>query len=239
LSETYSHPGLCPVCEQHADFVSPSGWFRDFLACTNCGSVVRERALALVLDEVLPRWRDADVHESSPAERGLSLKLRNSVLNYVPSQYFPDKLLGSQIGIFRNEDLERQTFPDERFDLVVTSDVMEHVFDPASVYREIYRTLRPGGIYLHTFPIKKGQTSALSWRAQRTSSGAVEHLMAAEYHQNPVDPEGSLVTVDYGYDISRQIAEWVPFSTRVMRFWDEYHGIIGEFTEVIVCKKQS
>jgi hypothetical protein len=68
--------------------------------------------------------------------------------------------------------------------------------------------------------------------------GAVRHLIEpAEYHGNPIDASGSLVTFDYGYDIGRQIAAWAPFDVRISRFWDSTYGIIGEFTEVAVCTK--
>lgn len=47
---------------------------------------------------------------------------------------------------YRSEALERQTFADERFDLVMTQDVMEHIFDVEAAFRKIYRTVA------HLFP---------------------------------------------------------------------------------------
>jgi 2-polyprenyl-3-methyl-5-hydroxy-6-metoxy-1,4-benzoquinol methylase len=67
----------------------------------------------------------------------------------VPAQYFPGVALGGRHGGIRCEDLEHQTFKDGSLDVIITQDVMGHVFDPAEVYREVYRTLRPGGIYKH------------------------------------------------------------------------------------------
>jgi len=37
-----------------------------------------------------PNWRDLRIHESSPAERGVSLKVRNECPNYLETQYRPD-----------------------------------------------------------------------------------------------------------------------------------------------------
>lgn len=59
-----------------------------------------------------------------------------------------------------------------------------------------------------------------------------------EYHGNAVDERGSLVTFDYGYDIGQQITEWAPFDVRIQRFVDHTHGILGEYTEVVVCQKR-
>jgi hypothetical protein len=46
------------------------------------------------------------------------------------------------------------------------------------------------------------------------------------------------VTVDYGYEIHKQIAAWTPFDVRIYRFNDVEHGILGEYTEVFLCRKK-
>lgn len=46
----------------------------------------------------------------------------------------------------------RLPYPDERFDLVLTNQVMEHVIDYPSTLSEIQRILKPGGYCLHIFP---------------------------------------------------------------------------------------
>jgi SAM-dependent methyltransferase len=51
-----------------------------------------------------------------------------------------------------NQDLEQLTFPNDSFDVVITSDVMEHVRLDDRAHREIRRVLRSGGIYLFTVP---------------------------------------------------------------------------------------
>jgi SAM-dependent methyltransferase len=234
----YSYDGFCPCCEKDVTFTTAELWYRDHLLCPICNSNVRERALALVLQQVAPAWRTLRIHESSPGEREISMKFRSQAPGYVASHFFPTSPKGEYIGYFRNEDLENQTFHDESFDLVISLDVMEHVFNPEMVYREVYRTLRSGGSYIHTFPIRKHQTEAAVRRAEHNSDGSIRHLVETpEYHGNPIDASGSLVTFDYGYDIARQIAEWASFDVRVSRFWDRRHGIIGEYTEVIECRK--
>ena len=234
---SYVYKGFCPCCEKTATFTSRHEWFRDYLACSECGSVVRERALALVLDEVMSNWRVARIHESSPSDRGVSRKLKENADHYIASHYFPGQPFGIEIDGFRNEDLERQTFDDASFDIVVSLDVMEHVFNPSAVYFEVYRTLKPGGVYLHTFPIYKNLTEGATRRAQLGLAGEVLHLVPPQYHLNPVDVQGSLVTFDYGYDITRLITEWAPFDVKISRFWDQSHGIVGEHTEVVICRK--
>jgi hypothetical protein len=237
-ANVYRHDGYCPICEAPAAFTAKYDWYRDHLRCSGCRSIVRERALAMVLKEMRPGWRNRAIHESSPGGGGISRKLRQEARNYIASHYFPAQSFGSMVGEFRNENLEKQTFADGSFDIVVSLDVMEHVFRPDLVYREVFRTLRPRGIYIHTFPIYKAQTEALIPYAELAEDGSVRHLVdTPEYHGNPIDAKGSLVTYHYGYDIQQKIAEWAPFRVRVMRFWDPHMGIIGEFTEVVVCER--
>lgn len=233
--------GFCPICETATEYRADDDWYRDHLKCHNCpgGSLPRERALALVLNEIRPNWRDLSIHESSSAGRGISLKMSTYAKGYVGSQYFPEIAFGTRVGPYRNEDLERLTFESDLFDITVTLDVMEHVYHPDRVFKEIHRTLKPGGVYICTFPIRKGQVEAWDRRFELTADGERFDLKEPEFHGNPVSDEGSIVTVDWGYDLHQKIAEWTPFDVRVYRFFDLTHGIIGEHTEVIVCKKAS
>ena len=51
-----------------------------------------------------------------------------------------------------NQNLEQLTFSDNSFDIVITSDVMEHVRLDDRAHQEIRRVLKPGGVYLFTVP---------------------------------------------------------------------------------------
>ena len=52
-------------------------------------------------------------------------------------------------------------FPDESFDIVFSSNVLEHVPDLGNMHREIRRVLRPGGYCVHVMPTH-------SWRFWQT-----------------------------------------------------------------------
>ncbi len=198
----------------------------------------RERALALILNEIRPNWRNLAIHESSPSPRGVSAVLLREARSYLSSQYFPNEPLGSLVDGVRNENLESQTFENESFDIVITLDVMEHVYHPDKVFSEIYRTLRSGGVYICTFPVRNYQVNGWERRFIQNEDGSRNHIKDPEIHGNPVSSEGSVVTVDYGYDLHKAIAEWAPFDIRVSRFNDAYHGIMGDYTEVVVCQKR-
>lgn len=231
--------GHCPICEASAVFMSKDRWLRGGLFCQSCdnGSVPRERALALVLNRARPNWRHLSIHESSPVNRGISLKLRKECKDYTGSHYVPGAPFGQEVRGFRNETLEDQSFRDASFDIVVTLDVFEHVYEPGKMIKEIYRTLKPGGLYICTFPIRKYQVDSHKPRVRKSADGSLVYLEEPEIHGNPTDASGSLVTFDYGYDIHQMLGYWAPFSVEISRFSHRSFGILGEYTEVIACDK--
>lgn len=232
----YRAHGYCPVCEADAEFTAKYDWYRDHLVCSSCGSIPRERALALVLHRRFPQWRELHIHESSPGARGVSPKLKDQCRNYLASQFFPGEPEGAVVRGFRNENLQAQTFPDNTFDVVVTLDVMEHVNEPEQAFKEIFRTLKPQGAFVFTVPTYKGKVTS-ERRALYRPDGTVEYYSPAEFHGNPVSDAGALVTFHYGYDLAQSIYQWAGLDTEVIRFHDHHHGIIGDFTEVYVATK--
>ena len=234
----YDRAGFCPICAAEARFQATQAWYRDFLRCSGCGSIPRERALALVLERRFPGWRELAIHESSPAARGISAKLARECRGYVASQFFPGEAAGATVRGFRNENLEALSFADASFDLTVTLDVMEHVNQPDVVLREVGRTLKPGGAYLFSVPTYKARVAS-ERRAHFLPDGTVEHMAEPEYHGNPVSEAGSLVTFHYGYDFAELIHAWSGLDVEVARFHDPLHGVIGEFTEVYLASRRA
>lgn len=232
---TFACYGYCSTCESDTRFVAYDAWWRDYFVCTHCGSVPRERALMLAIDRWCPGWRDAIVHESSPADRGASARLARECPGYIASQCFPDHADEPVVAGVRNENLERLSFADASVDLHVTQDVLEHVFDPTRAFREIARTLRPGGMHIFTVPIvNKHRPSKV--RA-RLVNGAIQHLEPEQYHGNPVGDGRALVTVDWGYDICEHIFRACGLFTHVIHIDDLEHGVRAEHIEVLVTTK--
>lgn len=229
--------GRCPVCERSTRFEARGDWFRDELLCVRCGSIPRERAFAACLAIHRPGWRDDVIHESSPAPRSISARMRREGRRYVASQWRPDRPRGEVVDGERNETLEALTFGDATIDLHCHLDVMEHVGEPAACFREMARTLRPGGQILFTTPIYSDKARTRR-RARHLEGGGVEHLAEPEYHGNPIDPEGSLVTFRYGRDLPELIRRWAPeLSVCVVTPLDPSIGVLGEFREVVLATK--
>jgi hypothetical protein len=226
--------GWCPICEADAIFGSRDTWLRDCYVCEGCGSLPRERALVRVLGEERPDWRTVTLHESSPAGAS-SNKLRRECTGYVASQWWSDRAPGSVHDGVRCENLEALTLPDTSVDVFVTQDVMEHVLDPPAAFREIARVLRPGGAHVFTTPIYR-ELATSEVRARRTPDG-IEHLQPPEYHGNPIDPGGALVTVHWAPDIVAQIEAATGLATSVHVFDEPAMGLVAEFLDVLVTRR--
>jgi SAM-dependent methyltransferase len=234
MSDHPRHAGFCPICETNVEFEKRHDWLRDHLLCVRCRSIPRWRALARVLLDHFPDWRAAKLHESSPGGP-LSWKLSQECAGYVSSHFFPDVPRGQVHNGHRSEDLEAQTFPDGAFDLVVTSDVFEHVLDPAAGFREVARTLAPGGAHVFTVPWYYRKPTQV--RAVRETDGRIRHIAPPDYHGNPIDASGSLVVTEWGHDLCDFIYRHSGLTTTVIRIRDWSEGIDGEFREVFVSSK--
>ncbi|MBS0243140.1 MAG: class I SAM-dependent methyltransferase, partial [Proteobacteria bacterium] len=92
------------------------------------------------------------------------------------------------------------SFRDGTFDMYLSSEVLEHVPSIPLTLREARRILRPGGVFLATFPFRL--VDPHSQEKARLENGTIVYLTEPEYHGNPVDPKGgSLVFTIPGWDI--------------------------------------
>jgi SAM-dependent methyltransferase len=231
--------GYCQICEDSAIFRSKDDWLRDHFFCERCRSIPRERSILYALNLFYPEWRTLKIHESSPADRGASQKIRQECPGYVASHYDRNVPPGTvhPSGKYRSEDLEHQTFEDESFDLVITQDVFEHLFWPDLAIREIARTLRLGGAHIGTVPLVMREQP--SRRRARLTGGQIIHELPPEYHGNPLSSDGSLVTMDWGFDIADYLNHLSGLNTTLV-FVDDLHlGLRAQFLEVLVCRKLS
>jgi SAM-dependent methyltransferase len=101
------------------------------------------------------------------------------------SSYLPEKPNGTELeNRFFNVDLQNMTFENNMFDVVLTSDVMEHVRHSEQAHREIFRVLKTGGIYIFTVPYNPEleQTRILV----DTSTDEDVFLCRPQYHGDPL-----------------------------------------------------
>lgn len=176
--------------------VSRANILRESMFCRFCCSNLRVRRIAEVLIALYgppgcgsfaeliedPAFRALEVAEVNTIG---SLGSLHALLRRLPrlsfSAYRGPLRLGEIIGGVRNEDMCRFTYPDASFDLVLSSDTLEHVPDFRTALAETRRVLRPGGRHVFTVPVvwTRATTEA---RARVGDGGEIVHLMPPLYH---------------------------------------------------------
>lgn len=221
--EADSFFGSCPLCGWVGDFVRNHRAIRETYRCGSCRASLREQGQADVLVQhyATPGVATLAKLATSSAmlglsvyEPGLSGALRphlRQIPDYTQSFYYsPAERTGAPL---RHEDLQALSFPDCRFDLVVTSDVLEHVRHPTTAFAELYRILKPGGVNVFTVPLQEPLKEHTTWRVD-TSGPEDLYLLEEHYHG---DGRGgrSLVYADFGRDIVDMLAN-VGFLTELV-----------------------
>lgn len=183
---------------------------RGELTCSSCNNSSRNRLLY-----------DVVIQQTSGLDRaGLDVLLFERVTSYygMMSEVFP-RLLGVEFGgsnlepgqmfnlgglSVQNEDMQRMSFSDSSLDLVVHSDVLEHVADPIQGMAEIFRVLRPGGLCIFGCPIYSvmGHT-----QRARLENGQVVFTGEPCYHGDPIREEGVPVFYEFGVNLIDDLRE--------------------------------
>jgi len=110
-----------------------------------------------------------------------------------------------------SEDLTRLSYPDGAFDLVVTSETLEHVPRLDAALAEIRRVLAPGGRHIFTVPLLPGVPRTYA-RAVVGPDGAVEHRTVELRH--PGGDVGYPVFTEFGADLP-ELLERAGFEVRM------------------------
>jgi len=226
-----ANPGYCPICMKKTIFIKFNPWLRDHYKCISCDSIPRHRALLNAMNLFYPKWKEANIHESSPGGVN-SDYIRSNCQNYSFSYFFPEVDPGSCKNGARCESLEGMTYEDNSFDIIITQDVLEHVVHPDKVFKEIARVLKPGGLHIFTVPFYRDLNKT---RPRITEDhGEICYILEPLFHVNPIDEKGSLVTYDYGLDLPELIHQYSKMKTTIYLQKDRYLGLEGEFLEVFI-----
>lgn len=221
----------CHCCREKTYFKIEGDWLRDQYLCVNCGSIPRQRHMQYIMDQYFQGWERKSIHESSPSNTLISRYCDD----YSTSQYFNGVAPGSLVEGVRCENLEALTFEDKSFDLFITQDVFEHIFNPDLAAREIMRVLKPGGAHIFTAP--KHKNLSASYRRARLTGSEIEHIHEPAYHGNPIGDGRVLVTWDYGDDFECLVNYWSDATTTTYITRDRALGLDGEYLEVFVTRK--
>jgi SAM-dependent methyltransferase len=215
---------------------------RESMFCRSCCASERVRRVADVLLELYGRGapslaalvgeeplRSMDVAEINTIG---SMGSMHAYLARLPrlafSAYRGPERLGEMIDGARNEDVCHLTHPDASFDLVLSSDTLEHVPDFRAALRETRRVLRAGGRHVFTVPIVASR-AVTEARATLDADGGVVHRLPPIYHGRGAGPyrhlpvgDDLLAFTEFGRDLVDHMRE-AGFEPEV------FHGPAGRY----------
>ena len=250
-SEGFRTSGFCCVCGTHTRFLTsfmystgntPDGrlmpnW-REHMQCEHCGLVNRMRAGLHVLHTYAQPETGSKIYITERLTKTYQW-LAERYPNLQGSEYFgPSHIPGSIVDGIRHEDVMNLSFPDGTFDRILSFDVLEHVPDPNSAFRALCRVLKPGGVVIFSVPFSSGSATDIV-RATIEEDGAVTHYLPAEYHGNPVDPEGGALCYRYfGWEMLDKLRSVGFRNVRCLAYWSEEQGYLGREQYIFVATKQ-
>ena len=210
--------------------------------CSACGAKLRARRIARVILDLYPASEPiASVAEW--ARRPELASIRVAELNRIDglheaiaghpglaySDFHPDVKIGSYVDGVRSEDLCSLTYADNSFDLILTSETLEHVPHLFDALAEIHRVLKGGGRHVFTVPVLPGVPATFA-RSVRDPDGTVRHVATPICH--PGGDQGYPVFYEFGADLP-EILRGAGFDV------DIAFGPTTEddLTQVFICRK--
>ena len=247
--------GFCSISGTNTEFTISSDNLREDVVATSSSSINRHRQLVCTLSMALFGHPNATLGSIANhiwmGNMRVYMAEANSVLSnffanrlgpdsFVCSEYFgPDRRSGEVISGILHQDLQRPSFDDASFDVVITNDVFEHIPDAIAAEKEVMRILKPGGVYCFTVPFLP-ESEHDQVLAELKPDGKIQYLAEPQYHSDPIRPaEGILVYRLFSFNDLKRRFESLGHDFKSYRFWSQRVGILGNDCYAHVVRKSA
>jgi len=128
-----------------------------------------------------------------------------------------------QKAVFKVADAQELPFKDDYFDAVVCFDLIEHVEFPQKVLGEIYRVLKPGGIFHGHIPVEnnfwslEGMLIRLGWKGKEIYGGHPHHFSLKEVKEMFRKEKFKIIRYCFGDHLFHQLLEIGYFTWLALR----------------------
>lgn len=220
-----AYADICAVCSTYQRFeFRDSHSIRESYRCLICKGSLREREQARAILSIFGNSESMSLSELAlhkdfidkviwePGVTGPFRSYLKKLPNYYRSDFYnqADKILES----LPHQNLEELSYQNNIFDLVITSDILEHVSNPKLAFHEIARVLKLNGYHIFTVPMQDPIPGHTIVRASFKNGQLIR------YHPDRFHGDGhggrSLVYSEFGYDILDGLSE-AGFTTILLR----------------------
>jgi SAM-dependent methyltransferase len=224
--ESFTDPAECPVCGTIAAGFKPFGLVRSQpeRQCPSCGSLERHRGVWLYFQERTNLFTEP-VHMLHIApEMFLARRLgARDNIDYLTADLDPDRAMVTM-------DITDIQYPDDTFDVVFASHVLEHIPDDELAMRELRRVLRPGGWAILQVPIYGPKTredpSVVDPAERERLFGQDDHV---RMYGNDGEYERRLTRSGFDVKVDRFVADMAPAKARRYR--------LSQIEDIYFCTK--
>lgn len=240
----------CNVCGSLRKIKVRTNNLREDATCKKCSSNSRKRHLASVILNIIDGRKKKSYRSLKNISENTDLKIYNvesngalhhylkHIKNYVCSEYFgPYEQFGKEQNGVLNVDLMDIPFKENTFDMVVSTEVFEHIPLPYKAFSEVYRILKKGGSHVFTVPYyydaEKDEV-----RASIDENGKIVHLMEPQYHGDPIrSDDGILVYTIFAREMLLKLQD-IGFKVELDIQRSLFKGILGNNNIVFIATKK-
>lgn len=238
--------GYCPICGNITIFYNFTDNLRESGICKFCKSTNRQRQIAFTLIEALKENTKINfysikhfVDKSCNSANLQNLRIYNTETSgslhkylqnfhgYISSEYLGQEYKSGQIvNGFMHQDLMSTSWDSSSIDILLSSDVFEHIPDPYKAFAEVHRILKPGGRHIFTVPFYQHSFQD-EVRAIIDDNNQIKHLLPPIYHGDPIRPEGILVYVIFSLEMLLKLNN-IGYVARMYNTNNPIRGILGD-----------
>ena len=196
------------------------------------GSVAKERALGLVLTHVISIMQQV-TYNCLTEVKSLSVwntrtygsvdKFLRKHKDYASSEILPKARFssGTIVDGIRYENLEDPSFADSMFDIIISSDVMEHLQRPYVAHKKLFNALKPGGAHVFTtlFSPNSVNDKIMAFPNNTAPEGST-----LQYSFNKFYPNGWIIHNKFGQEMLRHLCS-IGYDVIVHRVKNRQRGV--------------
>ena len=152
----------CPCCDSNFITFLPGGVknVRLNASCPQCGSLERHRLIWKYLKSETNLFnRKVRLLHVAPEPLFYKIFSTYSTIEYVPAAKFGEGYEDKYPTGTKNVDITAIDLPNDSFDAILCSHVLEHIPDDQMAMQELYRVLKPGGWAILQVPLDKSKAT--------------------------------------------------------------------------------